>query len=382
MSTATIFCPGGSGSQTGEAVKKRYPKSNIQTCGDSIANVPQLLETNTGPYVIPIWNSHQGEIQAANFVWNQIEEAKIKLADLWAKSIQFWFVSRTGDRTSHREIGSVPVAETQCSGFLKRRGAKLKPYSLTTVAFTEYRTGAALDGVLVAPGQGENDANYKVVSKKTANPNNFTSFVRLAPVRAHREDIKAGSRLTGVTMRPLGVSLKDAEQSFFAEMLGTAKDLKDIPKLIFVLKRTAKIGLLFEGPQLYASDLLDAEDTERGDVRIHEDVGAIAKPYAEELHELFQREFPNLQREHFILHRGAGGNTCLFACPALGLYTHGYEIETIEPVIRFYISKLFQRWNQGDLDCTPVQAKFFQRYKSSWQKKGAEFIKFKEISAT
>jgi hypothetical protein len=183
-------------------------------------------------------------------------------------------------------------------------------------------------------------------------------------------------------MRPLDVSLKDTEQSFFAEILGTAKDLKDIPKLLFVLKRTAKIGLLFEGPHLYATDLLDAEEIEQGDVLIHEAVGQMARPYAEELHDLFTQEFPKLHSNDFILHCGSGGNTCLFACPVLGLYTHGYEIETIEPVFRFYISRLFQRWNEGDLNCTPAQTKFFRRHKISWQNDGPKFIKFKKISAT
>jgi prephenate dehydratase len=381
MSPLTLFCPGGSDSQSGEAAKKRYPKAKLATCGNVIADVPKFFETNAGPCVIPIWNSHHGEIGAANFVWNQVEDAKIKLLDLWAKSIEFWFVRRIGVKTLCGKIGSVPVAASQCSGFLKKQNAELKPYSLTTVAFTEYRNGAELDGVLVAPGQGKNETGYEVLFTQTANPNNFTSFVTLAPSRMKVKRTKSIVCLTGVTMRPLDVSLKDAEQTFFSGLLDAAKDMRDIPKLIFVLKRTAKVGLLFEGPRLYRSDLLDAEEMEKGDVLVHEDAGAIRNSYAVELHKLFKKEFTTLHTDDFILHCGAGNDTCLFACPPLDLYTHGYEIKTVDPVVRFYISRLFQRWNQGELACTADQTSFFQRHKVAWQKEGPKFIKFKRISA-
>lgn len=380
MSPAPIFCPGGADSQSGTAVKERYPGDPISDCG-KIPDVPVKLDSNIGPYVIPIWNSHQGEVKAAEYVWNHIQEAKIKIIDLWAKKIEFWFVRRTGVMTTYKKIGSVVVAKTQCSGFLAARAAELVERALTTVAFDEYRKGAAWDGVLVAPRQGENEVGFEVVLKQTANPNNFTSFVKFVPTRAFSEKgLSIGSWLTGVSMPLFRDSLGDTEQSFFAQLLEPVKDLSDIPKLVFVFKRISTVGLLFEGTRLHAGDLLDAEDLEQGDISIYEDAGATTRLYTDEIKHLFTQEFQVLIHDDFILHRGV--STCLFACPPLGLYTHGYQIGTVEPVVRFYINKLFQRWTEAGLRCTPEQTAFFERHKDSWQKQGSNFMQFIPVSPT
>jgi len=181
-------------------------------------------------------------------------------------------------------------------------------------------------------------------------------------------------------MPSFGASLGETEQSFFGEMLGAVTDLNNIPKLIFVLKRISNVGLIFEGAPLHSGDLLDAEEEESGVISVCEEAGATAKLYTEELSDLFAREFSDLKSNDFILHRGV--NTCLFGCPPLGLYTHGYEVATVEPVVRFYISRLFQRWDDQDLKCTAAQTEFFERYKDSWSEKGSQFMNFKLVSPT
>lgn len=377
----SIFCPGGSDSQTGTAVMKRYQGISIEKCGENIAAVRDHFEQGgNGPYVVPIWNSHQGEIKAAEYIWDYIQEARIKVVDVWPERIEFWFIRRVGNPSSYKKIGSVVVAGTQCSAFLAKQGAKLVPCDLTTVAHDKYRKGALWDGVLVAPGKGENESGYEVAEKNTANQNNFTSFLNFVPTRGFTLDAKSvKSWLTGVTMPSFGTSLGEIEQSFFEELLSPITDLINIPRLIFVLKRTAKVGLLFEGTQLHSGDLLDAEEEETRDISIYEDAGVLASLYTNELQDLFNREFPDLQKEDFIIHHGV--NSCLFACPPLGLYTHGYEIETVEPVVRFYISRLFQCWDDG-ARCTQIQDVFFKRYKNDWEEKQSDFINFKVVSPT
>ncbi len=378
MPNQIIFCPGGESSQTGAAVRERYPQARISDCG----TIPQVLEklgVDDGPYVVPIWNSHQGEVPAADFVWNLIEEEKIKLSDIWAKRIEFWFVRRIDYAVTHGKIGSVIVAQTQCSNFLDQRNAELVRRDLTTIAHKEYREGAEWDGVLVAPNQGENEAGFEVADKQTANANNFTTFVRLASSHESTVDAAAPVWLSGVAMRPLNSNLGDAEQSFFEKLFESANNLNEIPKLIFVFKRTAKVGLLFEGHRLYAGDLLDAEELESGDISIYEEAGAMSKFYTDELCSLFGQEFPALSQDDFVLHRGV--STCLFACPALGIYTHGYEVETVEPVVRFYIGKLFELVDNG-AECTPAQTLFFKRHRNAWQEKKSEFMQFKVVDVT
>lgn len=377
MSEQNICCPGGENSQTGTAVRKRYPGVTISSC-DTISHVKESLFASGEPHAVPIWNSHQGEILAADFVWDLIEEGKIRLADIWGQRIEFWLIRRSASPTTYGKIGSVIVAKTQCSSFLTRTGAELVPEKLTTIAHDKFREGAEWDGVLVAPGQGENEAGFVVTDKQTANPNNFTTFVTLSPAHAPLPETMGKIWLSGVAMRPLNDYLGDTEQSFFEEMFGSARELNEIPKLIFVFKRTAKVGLLFEGARLHAGDLLNAEEIESSDISIYEEAGVIARHYTEELRSLFAQEFPALLGDDFILHRGV--NTCMFACPILGIFTHGYEADTVKPAFCFYISKLFELIDDG-ARCTTEQKQLFERHQNVWREKQSEFITFKVIDA-
>lgn len=372
MVDQTIYCPGGSGSQTGKAVLQRYPEATIANCG-KILEVEKKLNQSDNDYVVPIWNSHEGEVADAGYVWNLIEQAKIKISDIWAKEIQFWFVQRNEGTFAYGKIGSVKVAGTQCSSFLSKRNAELVQCALTTVAHDEYKAGAEWNGVLVAPGQGEGEAGYTVVDKNTANPNNFTSFVKLSSSKGYKQNEEAAVWLSGVAMRPLNSSLGETEQAFFSQLFESISNLEEAPKLIFVFKRTAKVGLLFEGAQLYAGDLLDAVELEAGDITVHEKAGEMSRSYSSELRSLFENKFPDLLRDDFILHKGV--NTCLFACPTLGLYTHGYEPSTVEPVVRYYINKLFELIDNG-VKCTEEQRELFDRHSTQWRKKKSQFMQF------
>lgn len=376
MAATKIFCPGGASSQTGTAGGLRYPGVPIENCG-KIPEVLNQLEKNDGPFVVPVWNSHEGEVLAASQLWDSIRESKTKITDIWPKSINFWLVRRKGEKTTYGKIGSVVVARTQCLGFLKKENATLVPCALTTVAFDEYKSGAEWDGVLLAPGGVEE--GFEVVHRETANPNNFTSFVALVPPTAFKvADPAHVSWLTGITMGSFGEALGDDQQEVFEHMFSSSTDIGHVPKLIFVLKRVGKVGLLFEGVRMYAGDLIDAEALETGDISVYEEVGATASKYTSELLNLFRAQMPVLCGNDFILHRGV--NTCFFACPPLDIYTHGYEVETVEPVVRFFIGQMFQLWNNG-AGCTSEQEAFFSRHADSWRDNGSAFITFTEIAA-
>jgi hypothetical protein len=367
-------------SQTGTAVNIRYPEAVIRNCGDSVAAVRDQLDANSGPFSVPIWNSHQGEVQAARFVWDRIEAGGLFIRDLWAKRIEFWWLRRIGVELQHGRVGSVLVAQTQCSAFLKKNNLQLERCDLTTVAYEKYENGAAWDGVLVADGQRGDISKFEVVATETANPNNFTSFVTFEMTQNDRNLVPAPTTwLTGVTMRKFGVSMGDVEQSFFDQMLGTVHDVSDLPKLVFVFDRVAKVGLLFEGAQFGVADLLDAEELERGEIFIHESAGGMSQAYSHALRDLFLENFPALGGDDFIVHEGV--NTCLFVCPPLGLYTHGFEILAVESAVRFYIGRVFELWENG-VRCTDEQNLFFERYKTEWLERGSDFIQFSRVRAT
>ncbi|MCF6282921.1 MAG: hypothetical protein L3J28_12070 [Candidatus Polarisedimenticolaceae bacterium] len=371
---SSIYCPGGQASQTGCAVTKRYPGVNPVNCG-GIPDIPQYMESHHGLYVTPIWNSNQGEIKASEYVWDLIEASKIRISDIWPKSIQFWLITRTGEPTSYGVIGSVIVAETQCSNFLEEKAVRFQKYPLTTDAFDAYKGGAQLDGVLLAPGQGEHEDGYFVADRETANANNFTSFVQLSSLDFVQEgDDLAYAALTGVTMNSLaGTVLDENQMLFFENMFSDAINLDDIPKPIFVFKRTAKIGMLFEGEAFYSGDYLDAEVLETGDILVHEDAGSLKQAYREGLVELFSNEFNCLLDNDFILHRGV--NTVLFACPPLGIFIHGFEEKTVEPVMRIYLDKIFE-FIDNDGDCKSDEKELFKRYANEWKTKRSHFVDF------
>jgi prephenate dehydratase len=377
MSFAEIYCPAGERSQTGSAADARYPNIDIKDCGgiDDAENF--LITGDEGPFLIPIWNSNQGEVKSSEYVWELIESAKIKILDLWPKTIEFWFVIKKGSKSKYGKVGSVFVAETQCIDFLKSNRFILEPYPLTTDAFAGYKEGDHLDGVLVAPGQGDEDG-YSVEDKQTANENNFTSFVTLTNCNSTVQNCKEiQSWLTGVTIGNLSsVVLDDEQASFFEKVFQDSFTLSEIPKLVFVFKRIDKVGLLFEGENYEAGDFLDAEQLEAGDILVHENVGELEIPYTEELHSLLSTEHQKLLQSDFILHRGV--NTVLFACPTFGMYTHGFAEKTVEPVVRFYIDKIFEFIDNGGR-VTNMQNQFFKKHEGAWKKGRSNFPRFKVI---
>ena len=98
-----IHCPGGTKSQSGVAVKERYPNAKISSCG-KITDVITRLEIESETYVIPIWNSHAGEVLAADYVWDLIEDHKIQILDIWAKPIHFCFLKKMDTTVIHGKI--------------------------------------------------------------------------------------------------------------------------------------------------------------------------------------------------------------------------------------------------------------------------------------
>jgi len=182
--------------------------------------------------------------------------------------------------------------------------------------------------------------------------------------------------MSGVKMPAFGHSLSDAAQTFFDQLFSAASDINSVPRLLFVFKRTASVGLLFEGQKLTQGDLLDVEEIGTEEISVFEEVGAIAHKYSDGLRELCQSEFKDLVDHEFVFHQGV--STCLYACPPLGFYTHGYEPGAVEPVVRFFIGAMFQLIENG-VKCTQDQAAFFQRYCDEWRNKGSKFVTFHQV---
>jgi len=374
MKSDYVYCPGGEKSQSGVAAREKYSGIEVRSSGESIKDIKPKLDSIAGPHVVPIWNSHQGSIKTAEFIWDLIEEAKLKIYDIWAKRIEFWHVKRKSSENQFGVLGSVTVAQTQCSRYLLGSGKEFKGFTLTTEAFDKYQGGDKLDGVLIAP-QSDLDDEFEVVSRDTANPNNFTTFVNFT---ANSELIcDQAVCLTAVMIRPLNVGLGDDEQTLFESLFTYVDHVDEIPRLTFVVNRTERVGLLFEGKKLIAGDLLDAEQRDRDEIKVFEVAGSLERKYTSQLNEFFNETFPVLNGSDFILHEGQ--ETCLFACPDLGIYTHGYDKSIVEPVIRFYISQFFKAIDDN-IPCTAKQKALYDKHYSAWKAQQSNFIDFVRVS--
>ena len=372
-----LYCPGGiqskSGisSQSGVASQDRYPDAAISNSGDLISDIERIINENPGPYVIPIWNSHQGSIPASLFIWNHIEAEQIKIYDLWPKEIEFSLVKRKGTNEI-KNIISVTVAEQQCSKFLS--GYKFTGTKLTTVAFDEFIKDTNYHGVLVAPQSSLSD-EYTIVEDNVANDNNFTAFINFYGLFEWVYE-KKKHFLTAITTSRLSSGLSDQELALFDNLFTNVDDISKIPRLIFVFELDDKVGLIFEGDQISAGDLLTSEEMQESDIRIYEEVGSLEMMYSETLKGLLETRFPTLTQGDFLIHNGS--NTFMFACPALGIYTHGYKRDAVEPVVRFYMHKVFETI-KGGAKVTPEQRGFFSKYEAAWNANPLNFMQYIEV---
>lgn len=368
-----MYCPGGHASQTGVATAMRYDDIDIISSCEKISELLKKLDSSFGPHVIPIWNSHQGSITPAEFIWDLIEDSKIKIYDLWPKKIEFWHVKRNGSKSAFGKVGSVQVAETQCSNYFLENSIELAPYGLTTTAFDDYKSGAKLDGVLIAP-QTNLEPGFECVSIATANLYNFTSFITFMVEDRLTEEYEI--YLTAVMIMPIDDGLGDVEQALFEGLFSRASHINEIHRLTYVVSRTGRTGLLFEGAKLFAGDILDADQISNNNIGFYEEVGVLEKSYSDELRDFFDEKFQNLNNSDFILHVGQA--SCMFACPLLGIYTHGYDVATVEPVVRFYISQFFEAIYNG-IECTKEQMELFNRHKNTWESNQSNFIVFTQV---
>ncbi len=375
MNIPSILSYEGRTSQTGLAVIKRFPDADIDSY-TAFARIGDLLVEDCKPLATPVWNSHKGEIRDTN-VWEHLLERRCRLVDIWPGCIQFWFITRRSDPSKIKRICCVKVAKQQCSHFLKQFKAALKPCESTVAALKTFIEDPMQDAALIAPDQIQDDGMYSILEKKTANPNNFTTFALLVPRsrKSSSEEIE-NTHFTAVSMPAFQSTLSDVQKDFFEKLLET-DNLDDVPRLLFVFNRlneAASVGLLFQGPILDEGDLLTAEMIDEKEIRVVEKAGNTPKQYTTELDQFLLKDFGPLQQGgDFIKHRG--DNAWLFACPKLGIYTHGYDEATIEPAFRYYINKIFKLLNRG-LKCSAEQRAFFEKHEEAWKQRDADFIEF------
>lgn len=382
MKNPSILVYKGSSSQTGLAARGEFPEIEVFGNKETFDEIAELLRTKAILAVLPMWNSHEGEIIKAR-VLELLFDKKARLYRMWPKSIQFECLTRSTGTI--RTLISVAVAETQCSKFISEIGAVFIPVASTVEACEKFNTDTTIDALLCAPGQ--NKAKFEMVKPDAANPLNFTTFGllggnlteqwseeewgTLSTARKPRQGIYFGVQM------PIRTLSSEDQEALLDALMGEARTFDEMPRVLFVTKRKPGLcGLLIEAQQdILTHDIL----TEQGyseEITIVPNIGETNSPYALKVKELIGRLCPEYTNA-FIRHRGK--QTCFYACPPLDIVTHGFEEEVVEPVVRQIVNKCFELYDRSAFTYTPAQGVFFEKYKPQYYERGKDFIEFQDI---
>lgn len=384
----------GASSQTGLAATARFPGLKLDGGTQKFLEIYKILLEDKILAILPVWNSHLGEIPKTEIL-NSIFEKKLKVQELWPKRITFECNAR-----SHVELGkikkviSVNVVGSQCSYFIERlrqQGGTFIGRDGTTLALTEFRSDTSFDAILNAPHQCDNRGFVKL-QEDVSNPINFTTFVLLGNVdsklwkgrkwRPLRDyGLPKMNIVFGVEMDTPKIGFSEAQHSLFEQLTQNLKELNQIAKVIFVVKREGgRCGLLIESSIKYRiQEGISLEPDDEGiipNIEIKRNLGETHKEYVQDCFDLFRVEFPGVLRYDFVKHKGT--KACFYACPPLNIFTHGFEEEVVEQVVRKIIDLNFKLIDNG-IACTRIQRRFFEKYKKNYYKQGAGFIKFNKL---
>jgi hypothetical protein len=377
-------------SQTGQATLSEFPGINLVQGEPSLEEIIDAVKTTKNFVVLPMWNSHEGEIKKLEAL-DLLFQRSAKLLRLWPRSIRFECLLSKHAETSGEihSIISVGVAKAQCSKFIEKTGGEFTSCDSTVDAYREFCNSFKFDAILSAPEQ--NKGGFRVHSSDVANPLNFTTFALLNHVKSHDwlpekwgtwyEVLfpKTGV-FFGVEMPIRVVSLSDDQQQLLNDLTADATRIDDIPKVVFVTRRREdSCGLLFEASDIVVDEDVITEEGYSAKINIIPEIGVYNKRYSDRAYEYLLENDNSILSNDFIRHIGT--NTCFYACPPLGLITHGFEQTVVESVVRRIITKYFELFVNG-MECSTPQNKFFERYKPSYLDKGPDFINFHDIGTS
>lgn len=383
MTTPTILAFGGQSSQTGLAVQKEFPDVEIEGGDETFDDIASILKKQARLVVLPMWNSHAGEITKSNVI-EILFKKQSRLYRMWPGRIIFECLKRCEGQI--RNIISVGVAKAQCSIFISEINAKFTGVTSTSEAYRKFKADDSIDAVLRAPK--DNKDGFAVDNLHAENPLNFTTFVLLGGEGTqHWLESDWGSLspdVTSVNSLYFGVQmpirpnvLSDDQQQLLEHLMGEAETFEELPRVLFVSERNPGVcGLLIEAlPRLVIEDILD-EDGLSQEINIISDLGQTSRAYPPRAQEVIDDLYSGF-RHDFVRHRGE--KTCFFACPPLDIMTHGYDEDVVEPIVREIITKCFEMYTNGALDPTLTRQAFFDRHQQTYLSNGRKFIEFIDI---
>ena len=386
MSDPTMIVFRGAKSQTGLAAIEEFPGIPFQEGREEFVDIADKIEQEDILAILPMWNSHVGEIPRTRIL-KMLFEDKARLYRVWPKKIFFECISKSKKLTSSNpQITSVHVAEVQCSKFLNDKNAVFIPEKATTDAYESFRKSSDIEAALCAPGQ--NKHGFNLLNENASNPINFTTFVLIGCSNSaewtagewgklHKSLNPKVGMYFGVQMPYHSFLASDDQQALLDDLTKDIKSLDEIPKVLFAIKISeSKCGLVIEAEYGSQSPDILVEEGFSDEIEVNIDFGDTDRRYPKRLDEFLNEIFSPFPNEDFMRHIGA--QTCFFACPTFGIMIHGYQAETVEPVVKQIIIKCFELIASG-IDCTEAQRAFFKKYEAVYYDQGLDFIEFTDI---
>ncbi len=385
MKSPTLIAFMGPKSQTGTAVREEAARCNLSIevpeNADGWNTLVARVQKENILVVLPVWNSHEGEITNSRVI-ELLMEGKATLHKLWPKQIEFECVTRGKDEKRIRTVISVPVAQTQCSAFIKRLNAKFIDGGSTVQSYARFVEDATIDAVLCVPGTGKQP--FVIYHPNAANDVNFTTFAIIGNVitRDWVKEWGAMSRffrpivcsVAAVELSLFSVTSDEDQTLFFNELTSAVRNSADLPRILFAARRAPdRCGLIVESELAQLPESIVSEDGYTSEIKILPRIGSGPERYGRRVHEFLIQRFPSTLMHPFVRH--VGTKPCFFACPALGMLTHGYDLTVVEPVVRRYIAKWFQLVDDG-LACTNQERKFFEKYRKAYYERAESFFDF------
>jgi prephenate dehydratase len=384
MKSPTLIAFMGPNSQTGTALREEASYIKVPNSNESFETLATRVQNEEILVVLPVWNSHESEITSSRVV-ELLIDGKAILHKLWPKKIEFECVSRVGVGKPIRTVISVPVAATQCSAFIKRIKAQFIEGGSTVQAYDRFSQDKTIDAVLCVPGTGK--PPFTIINSDVSNDLNFTTFAVIGNI-ATRNWIKEWGLLeplcrpsscsyAAVELSLFSVASTEDQTIFFQELTSFAQKSLELPRIVFATRRNPdRCGLIIQSEFRKLPENILSDDGYSSEIRIRPHIGDCSEKYADRVHSFLKKKFPNALKHPFVKH--VGTKPCFFACPAIGVLTHGYDVAIVEPVVRRYIAKWFQLIDDG-LECTTLERKFFEKYRKAYYKSAENFFNFARV---
>lgn len=367
-------------SQTGVATSKRFDEIEIPEKDErSFEEIREDLSAHDNKAVLPIWNYHVGEIEPSH-VFEMIFEMNMRVYSLWPSRIIFLCLSgNADDEVAGKDVLSIGVAETQCSDYIHSNQLRfVKDIGSTTQAYEMFSDNPQDKLVLCSPDMNKDEFN--IVSSDASNPLNFTVFGVLAPGSSKDrgfnwdpfkvEDFNGGRVYSSLEFSARDF-LSEEQQGLFSEIFNYSEN-DDIPKIIFigVDDHSSKYRIILESK--YGLD-----DASLDEINLVGDIGSSVNEYFDEVVSALPSDV-FLDEDRIYKH--VGTKTCFFACPALGIVTHGYEETLAENMFRLYLGERIDRIDGRDLSAsTSEEIRFYDRYISSYKDLGVEAFDIQDL---